>query len=149
LPSSPRTSPPCGSRGRANETIRREVQDRYCTDVDAADADQAAVADALRRPEADRAQTREEQRRSGEDLTASQILLSSAEARHRNPDAAAQGAHESKDSTAAAGAASQGRGAAAERSQRPFLTTLPIAEPGVGRCLIDAACEWHTAPTPE
>lgn len=102
---------------RANETIRREVQDRYGIDVDAAGADPAAVADALRRAEADRAQAREEQRRSGEELTASQILLSSAEARDRDADAAAERAYETDDPTAATEAASQEREAVAERSQ--------------------------------
>ncbi len=102
---------------RANETIRREVQDRYGIDVDAPGANPAAVADALRRAEADRAQAREEQRRSGEELTASQILLSSAEARDRDMDAAADRAHETEDPTAASKSTSQEREAAAERSQ--------------------------------
>lgn len=102
---------------RANETIRREVQDRYGIDVDATGADPAAVADALRRAEADRAQVREEQRRSGEELTASQILLSSAEARDRDADAAAERAQGNGDPTAAAESVSQEREAAAERAQ--------------------------------
>jgi hypothetical protein len=102
---------------RANETIRREVQDRYGIDVDAAGADPAAVADALRRAEADRVQAREEQRRSGEELTASQILLSSAEARDRDADVAAERAQDSGDPTAAAESADQQREAAAKRSQ--------------------------------
>ncbi|MDT3318088.1 hypothetical protein Q9S71_14765 [Microbacterium sp. KSW4-11] len=102
---------------RANETIRREVQDRYGIDVDAAGVDPAAAADALRRAEADRAQAREEQRRSGEELTASQILLSSAEARDRNADAAAEHGHGTEDPTAAFESASHDREAAAERSQ--------------------------------
>lgn len=102
---------------RANVTIRRELQDRYGIDVDAAGADPAAVADALRRAEADRAEAREEQRRSGEELTASQILLSSAEARDRDADAAAERAHENDDPTAASESASHEREAAAERSQ--------------------------------
>ncbi len=102
---------------RASETIRREVQDRYGIDVDAAGADPAAVADALRQAEADRAQAREEQRRSGEELTASQILLSSAEARDRDADAAAERAQDSGDPTAAAESASQERKAAVERAQ--------------------------------
>ncbi len=102
---------------RANETIRREVQDRYGIDVDAAGADPAAVADALRRAEADRAQAREEQRRSGEELTASQILLSSADARDRNAAAAAERAQDSRVPTSAAESADQQREAAAERSQ--------------------------------
>ena len=102
---------------RANETIRREVQDRYGIDVDAAGADLAAVADALRRAEADRAQAREEQRRSGEELTASQILLASAQARDRDADAAAERAYETEDPTAASEPTSHEREAAAERSQ--------------------------------
>ncbi len=97
---------------RANETIRREVQVRYGIDVDATGAEPAAVADALRRAEADRSEAREEQRRSGEELTASQILLSSTEARDR----AADRAYETEDPTAAPDSASQGREAAAERS---------------------------------
>ncbi len=100
---------------RANETIRREVQDRYGIDVDAAGADPAAVADALRCAEADRAQAREEQRRSGEDLTASQILISSTEARDRDADAAAERVHRSEDSAAATESVSQERKAAVER----------------------------------
>ncbi|MFI8634206.1 hypothetical protein ACIGEP_16610 [Microbacterium sp. NPDC077663] len=102
---------------RADETIRREMQDRYGIDVDAAGADPAAVADALRRAEADRAQAREEQRRSGEELAASQILLSSAAARDRDADAAAGRAYENEDPTAASESASQVREAAAERTQ--------------------------------
>ncbi len=102
---------------RANETIRREVQDRYGIDVDAASADPAAVADALRRAEADRAQAREEQRRSGEELTASQILLSSAEARDRDADAAAERAQDNGPPTAAAESASHEREGAVEGSQ--------------------------------
>lgn len=102
---------------RANETIRREVQDRYGIDVDAAGANPAAVADALRRAEADRAQAREEQRRSGEELTASQILLSSAEARDRDADAAAERPQDSGHPTAAAESASHEREAAVDRSQ--------------------------------
>lgn len=102
---------------RANETIRRELQDRYGIDVDAAGADPAAVADALRRAEDDRAQAREQQRRSGEELTASQILLSSAEARDRDANAAAERAQDSGDPTAAAESTSQEREAAAEPSQ--------------------------------
>lgn len=82
---------------RASETIRREVQNRYGIDVDAVGAGPAAVADALRRAEAGRAQAREEQRRSGEELAASQILLSSAEARDRDADAAAERAQDSDD----------------------------------------------------
>ncbi|MEW2014279.1 MULTISPECIES: hypothetical protein [Microbacterium] len=101
---------------RANETIRREVQDRYGIDVDAAGADPAAVADALRRAEADRAQAREEQRRSGEELTVSQILLSSAGARDRDADAADR-AYETEDPTAASESASQEWEAAGERGQ--------------------------------
>ncbi|MCO7203370.1 hypothetical protein NH287_07675 [Microbacterium sp. CnD16-F] len=102
---------------RANETIRREVQDRYGIDVDAAGSDPTAVADALRRAEADRAQAREEQRRSGEELTASQILLISAEARDRDADATAERAYETDDPAAASESTSQEREAAAERSQ--------------------------------
>ncbi|MEU2205447.1 hypothetical protein ABZ469_14015 [Microbacterium oleivorans] len=102
---------------RANETIRREVQDRHGIDIDAAGADPAAVADALRCAEAVRAQAREEQIRSGEELTASQILVSSAEARDRDADAAAERAYETDDLTAATESASQDREAAAERGQ--------------------------------
>lgn len=102
---------------RANATIRREVQDRYGIDVDAAAADPAAVADALRRAEGERAQAREEQRRSGEELTASQILFSSTEARDRDADAAAERTYETDDPDAASESASHEREAAAERSQ--------------------------------
>lgn len=106
-----------GVAARANETIRREVQDRYGIDVDSAGADRAAVADALLRAEADRAHAHEEQRRSGEVLTASQILLSSAEARDREADAATDRAYETEDPITAPESASQEREAAAERSQ--------------------------------
>lgn len=105
---------------RASETIRREVQDRYGIDVDAAGADPAAVADALRRAEADRAQAREERRRSGDELAASQMLLASAEARDREADAVAGRSFESEPSTVAAESASQDRVATAERSQAAF-----------------------------
>jgi len=70
----------------AHDTIRREVRDRYGVDLDRPGADPAAVAEALREAERDRAEAREERRRSGEDLTASQLLLASAESRDRDVD---------------------------------------------------------------
>lgn len=70
----------------AYDTIRREVRDRYGVDVDGPGADPAVVAEALRQAERDRAQAREERRRAGEDLTASQLLLATAEGRDRDAD---------------------------------------------------------------
>lgn len=70
----------------AADTIRREVRERYGVDVDRPGADPAVVAEALRTAERDRAQAREERRRAGEDLTASQLLLASAEGRDRDAD---------------------------------------------------------------
>lgn len=86
----------------AHDTIRREVRDRYGVDVDRPDADPAAVAQALREAERDRAEAREERRRSGEDLTASQILLATAERRDREADDARGRAWEADDPDVAA-----------------------------------------------
>jgi len=65
----------------AHDTIRREVNDRYGIDVDRPGANPADVAAALRDAERDRTEAREQRRRAGEDLTASQLLLATAEAR--------------------------------------------------------------------
>lgn len=81
----------------AHDTIRREVRDRYGVDVDRPGADPAAVAEALRNAERDRAEAREERRRSGEDLTASQILLATAEGRDRDATDAQTRAWEAED----------------------------------------------------
>ncbi|MCT2085629.1 hypothetical protein M3D75_05825 [Microbacterium enclense] len=86
----------------AHETIRREVRERYGVDVDRPGADPAAVAQALREAERDRAQAAEERRRSGEDLNASQILLGDVEARDRDADEASTRAWEADDPDAAA-----------------------------------------------
>ena len=69
----------------AAENIRREVEDRYGIDVDDTGADPGTVAGLLRQADADRARAREEQRRSGEDLTAAQLLIRNAE-RHDRGD---------------------------------------------------------------
>lgn len=86
----------------AHDTIRREVRERYGVDVDRPGADPAVVAEALRTAERDRAQAREERRRAGEDLTASQLLLASAEGRDRDADEDRARAWEADDSDAAA-----------------------------------------------
>ena len=67
----------------ADDTIRREVRQRYGIDVDAPGADQAAVAAVLRDAEKDRAEARAKRERSGEELTASQILFANADRHER------------------------------------------------------------------
>ena len=67
----------------AGDTIRLEVRQRYGIDVDAPGADQAVVAAALRDAERDRAEARAERERSGEELTASQILFANADRHER------------------------------------------------------------------
>jgi len=86
----------------ANDTIRREVRERYGLEVDRPGADPAAVAQALQEAERDRARAAEERRRSGEDLTASQILLGAAEARDGDADEASTRAWEADAPDAAA-----------------------------------------------
>ncbi len=76
----------------AADTIRREVADRYGIDVDRPGADPGTVAAAIQDAERDRARTAEERRRAGEDLTASQILLTNADTRDRNTAIPAQAA---------------------------------------------------------
>jgi hypothetical protein len=68
----------------AAETIRREVSDRYGIDIDRPGADPGAVATAIQEAEHDHAQAVEERRRAGQDLTASQILLTRADTRDRD-----------------------------------------------------------------
>ena len=65
------------------DTIRREVSERYGIDVDAPGTDQADVAAALRDAERDRAEARAERERSGEELTASQLLFANADRHER------------------------------------------------------------------
>jgi colicin import membrane protein len=67
----------------AGDTIRREVRERYGIDVDAPGADPVAVAAALRDGERDRAEARAERERSGQELTASQILFANADRHER------------------------------------------------------------------
>ena len=67
----------------AGDTIRLEVRQRYGIDVDAPGADQAVVAVALRDAERDRAEARAERERSGEELTASQLLFANADRHER------------------------------------------------------------------
>lgn len=71
--------------------IRREVQDRYGIDVDDTGADPGTVAGLLRQADVDRARAREEQRRSGEDLTAAQLLIRNAERHDRDDSERARG----------------------------------------------------------
>lgn len=66
-------------------------------DVERPGADHAAVAQALREAERDRARAAEERRRSDEELTVSQLLLSAAEARDLDADEASTRAWESND----------------------------------------------------
>lgn len=101
----------------AHDTIRREVRDRYGLDVDRPGADPAAVAEALRAAERDRAQAREERRRSGEDLTASQLLLATAEGRDRDADDDRGRAWEAEDPDTAAQAERDAAEAAQEARQ--------------------------------
>ena len=67
----------------AGDTIRLEVRQRYGIDVDAPGAGQAVVAVALRDAERDRAEARAERERSGEELTASQLLFANADRHER------------------------------------------------------------------
>ena len=85
----------------AAENIRREVEDRYGIDVDDTGADPGTVAGLLRQADADRARAREEQRRSGEDLTAAQLLIRNAE-RHDRDDSERAGVAEAGRSKASA-----------------------------------------------
>ena len=68
----------------AGDMIRLEVSERYGIDVDAPGADPAAVAAALRDAEKDRVEARAERERSGEELTASQILFANADRHERD-----------------------------------------------------------------
>ena len=101
----------------AHDTIRREVRDRYGVDVDRPGADPAVVAEALRQAERDRAQAREERRRAGEDLTASQLLLATAEGRDRDADEDRARAWEADDPDAAVQADRDAADAAQEARQ--------------------------------
>ncbi len=67
----------------AGDTIRLEVRQRYGIDVNAPGVDPGAVAAALRDAESDRAEARAERERSGEELTASQILFANADRHER------------------------------------------------------------------
>ena len=67
----------------AGDTIRLEVGERYGIDVDAPGADQAAVVAALHEVERDRAEARAERGRSGQELTASQLLFANADRHER------------------------------------------------------------------
>ncbi|WP_431779993.1 hypothetical protein [Microbacterium aurantiacum] len=74
----------------AGETIRAQVRERYGIDVDTPGADRAAVAAALEEAERDRAQARVERERSGEELTASQILFQNADRHEREAQQTAE-----------------------------------------------------------
>ena len=67
----------------AEDVIRLEVSERYGIDVDAPGADPAAVAAALHDSDRDRADLCVERERSGEELTASQILFANADRHER------------------------------------------------------------------
>ncbi len=101
----------------AHDTIRREVRDRYGVDVDRPGADPAVVAETLRQAERDRTQAREERRRAGEDLTASQLLLATAEGRDRYADEDRARAWEAGDPDTAAQADRDAANAAQEARQ--------------------------------
>ena len=68
----------------AGDMFRLEVSERYGIDVDAPGADPAAVAAAVRDAEKDRVEARAERERSGEELTASQILFANADRHERD-----------------------------------------------------------------
>ena len=68
----------------AGDTIRCEVHERYGIDVDAAGADAAAVAAALVQAERDRADATAERAKSGQELTASQLLFTQADRHERD-----------------------------------------------------------------
>ena len=68
----------------AGDTIRCEVHERYGIDVDAAGADAAAVAAALVQAERDRADAAAERAKSGQELTASQLLFTQADRHERD-----------------------------------------------------------------
>ena len=67
----------------AEGMIRLEVSERYGIDVDAPGADPAAMAAALHDSDRDRADLCVERERSGEELTASQILFANADRHER------------------------------------------------------------------
>jgi hypothetical protein len=68
----------------AGETIKQQVQQRYGIDVAAPGADHAAVAAALAQAERDRADAAAERLRSGEELTAAQLLFAQADRHERD-----------------------------------------------------------------
>lgn len=69
----------------AGDRIRDQVQERYGIDVDEPGAaDPVTVAAALRDAERDRMVAADEKRRSGEELTASQLLFAEADRRDRD-----------------------------------------------------------------
>lgn len=118
----------------AHDTIRREVRKRYGVDVDRPGADPAVVAEALRTTERDRAQAREERRRAGEDLTASQFLLAAAEGRDRNADEDRARAWEADDPDGAAQADRDAADAAQEaREAREDSSVATTARNAVRR----------------
>lgn len=69
-------------------TIHREVQDRHGVDVNWLGASPREVAEALLRAERDGGVAREERRRAGADLTATETLLTAAEGRDLEASAA-------------------------------------------------------------
>jgi hypothetical protein len=69
---------------QTNESIEREVQERYGVDVSRPGADPAEVADALRTAENERALVVVDRERDGEELAAADMLLRAADLRDRN-----------------------------------------------------------------
>ena len=68
----------------ANDTVEREVHDRYGIDVSRAGADPDEVAEALRTAENERAQAVAERQRDGQELAAADLLLLAADRRDRD-----------------------------------------------------------------
>lgn len=94
----------------ASERIRREVQERYGIDVEAPGARPEAVAAALRDAERDRAQARTERERAAQELTASQLLLASADRRDRDEQDIAEAEwRDGREDTTAPGLAAEER----------------------------------------
>jgi len=86
-----------------NETIGREVEERYGVDVAQPRADRAEVAEALRTAESERAQAVADRERDGAELAAADMLLLAADQRDREAAQLAssqQAARPDYDSTA-------------------------------------------------
>jgi len=66
-----------------NDTIEREIRERYGMEVNQSEADPAEVAEALRTAESERVAAATKREREGEELTAAELLLLSADRRDR------------------------------------------------------------------